>query len=139
MIDTVALEPAYSPLGEPVTAMVTGKEATLALLDAAISPTDDTVPYTVVVDPLGVMTAWSPTWIWPTSVSSTVVLTVKEPVDTTTMSLLLLEEDELAADDDGPGRSSPPGRSARTTRSSIRTRRNRTPRIADCPRPLDRW
>ena len=103
MIDTVALDPAYSPLGEPVTAMVTGKEATLALLDAAISPIDDTVPYTGVLDPLGVMTAWSPAWIWPTSVSSTVVLTVKAPVDTTTMSLLLPEDDdELEADDDEP-------------------------------------
>ena len=103
MIDTVALDPAYSPLGEPVTAMVTGKEATLALLEAAISPIDDTVPYTGVLDPLGVMTAWSPAWIWPTSVSSTVVLTVKEPVDTTTMSLLLPEDDdELEVDDDEP-------------------------------------
>ena len=103
MIDTVALDPAYSPLGEPVTAMVTGKEATLALLEAAISPIDDTVPYTGVLDPLGVMTAWSPAWIWPTSVSSTVVLTVKAPVDTTTMSLLLPEDDdELEVDDDEP-------------------------------------
>ena len=100
MIETVALEPAYSPLGEPVTAMTTGKDATLALLDDAISPTDDTVPYTGVVEPPGVMTAWSPTWIWPTSVSSTVVFTVKEPVDTTTMSLLAPLEEELAAEED---------------------------------------
>ncbi len=76
------------------------------------------------------MTAWSPTWIWPTSVSSTVVLTEKAPVDTTTMSLLLLEEDELALDDDEP-RPLPPlkplspdtrGRSTRPARTGLPTR-----------------
>ena len=33
MIDTLAEVPAYSPVGVPVTAMATGKEATLELPD----------------------------------------------------------------------------------------------------------
>ena len=35
------------------------------------------------------MTAWSPTWTWLTSVSSTEELTVYESVDTTTICALL--------------------------------------------------
>ncbi len=76
---------------------MTGNDATLDELDDAISPIDDTVPYTAVVDPLGVIVAWSPTCISPTSVSSTDELTVYEEVDTTTIwALLELEELEVA-------------------------------------------
>ena len=75
MIETVAVAPAYSPLGVPVTAMTTGKAATPDP-DEAIMPTEETVPYTGVVEEAGVMTAWSPGFTCATSVSSTVALTV---------------------------------------------------------------
>ena len=54
--------------------MTTGKEATPVDVEARVL-IDPTVPNTGVVAPDGVMTAWSPVVIWPTSVSSTVVLT----------------------------------------------------------------
>jgi hypothetical protein len=43
VIDTVADDPAYRPDGVPVTAMVTGKDATFEL-DEATNPTEETVP-----------------------------------------------------------------------------------------------
>ena len=44
MIATDALVPEYKPAGVPVTAMVTGNEATLDEPDEAMSPTEETVP-----------------------------------------------------------------------------------------------
>ena len=75
----VAEVPAYNPDGVPVTATTTGNDATLELpepLDWATRPTDDTVPYTVAVEPLAWMVTWSPTLTCPTWVSSTVVSTM---------------------------------------------------------------
>ena len=57
--------------------------------------TDVTVPNTVVVAPSGVTTAWSPTFTWPTSVSSTVPFTTYVPSEITTIWLL---DDEVVDD-----------------------------------------
>lgn len=67
----------------PVTAITTGKLATPDPDEEAMRPTDATVPYTGAVEPVGTITAWSPTFSCPISVSSTDVLTVKLPVDIT--------------------------------------------------------
>ncbi len=53
--------------------------------ELASRATDVTVPKAVVVPLPGVMTAWSPTLIWPTWVSSTLAFTTYEPFEMTTI------------------------------------------------------
>lgn len=101
MIETSAVSPEYRPVGEPVTSMTTGKLATPELC-VAMTPTEATWPYTGVVEPSGVMVAWSPVANSPTWVSSTDASTTYEPVPVTTTWALEVEDeleelDELAA------------------------------------------
>src|SRR5271170_214369 len=74
MIETVSDAPAYRPDGVPVTSMATGKVATPELV-SAVRPIEATVPLTGPFTPSVVITAGSPSLIWPTTLASTLAST----------------------------------------------------------------
>ena len=81
---TVAVVPACSPSGVPVTSMTTGKAAVPDEEDDATTPTLLTVPKTFWGAPLGVIVACSPFVSRPRSEAPTVALTSQEFVAMTT-------------------------------------------------------
>src|SRR5450756_1777208 len=85
MMDTVAAPPAYSPLGLPVTAMVTGKLALPPDDEEATIPTVLTVPKILVVLPVGVISACRPFFRWGRSALPTLAWTTHEVVEITTI------------------------------------------------------
>src|SRR5690242_20671749 len=99
MMATFAEPPAYRPVGEPVTATVTGNSALPLEDDEATMPTDCTTPKTGLVDPVGVISASKPDFSCARSVLPTVALTIQLSVEITVTCALELPEfdDELLA------------------------------------------
>ncbi len=83
MMDTVTAPPAYSPLGLPVTAMVTGKLALPPDDEEATIPTVLTVPKILVVLPVGVISTCRPFFSWGRSALPTLAWTTHAFVEIT--------------------------------------------------------
>ncbi len=114
--------------------MVTGKLATPELCVAS-GVICDTVPYTGVVEPFGVITAWSPTLILPIWASVTEACTLNEPGEMSTIAGLeelpshrrsprtprspVELEEPAEPEDDGPEAPPPDGRTSRAARAEL--------------------
>ena len=83
VMTTAAVVPAYTPAGDPVTAMVTGKVEVPPLV-VPMTPTVDTVPKIACVAPVGVIVACRPVFSLARSEAPTVALTSQEFVAMTT-------------------------------------------------------
>lgn len=108
MTVTSAVSPEYSPLGDPVTAIFTGKVAVVELEAEATIPTDLARPNTFVVLPLGVIWACRPFFTEARSALPTVALTVQLLVEITTIPAVELELLELVPPADAPELPEPP-------------------------------
>ena len=94
---TFAEPPAYKPVGDPVTVIVTGNSALPLEDDDATMPTDCTTPKTGLVEPVGVISASRPDLSCARSVLPTVAFTIQLSVEMTVICALELPEfeDEL--------------------------------------------